>query len=90
MLFLNFESKKLKILDIFPCYLSVKVKNQMGQIQQAKLLFECREEEYIRQEAKSWIFKNHYLVGLEIGVLKSISNINNDFTMLNGEIFTLL
>ncbi|WP_119025614.1 hypothetical protein [Acinetobacter soli] len=80
----------MKILDVSPYYLNINVKDQAGLAHTAKLLVECREEEYLRKNAKSWIFKNHYLVGLEIGVLKSISNIENDFTMSNGEIYTLL
>ncbi|MCH4247569.1 MAG: hypothetical protein LKF82_06985 [Acinetobacter populi] len=80
----------MKTLDVSPYYLNVNVKDQAGLTQAAKLLIECREEEYVRKNAKSWFFKNHYLVWLEVGILKSISNIENHFTMTNGEIYTLL
>lgn len=80
----------MKLLDVLSYYFYVNIKNEEGIVQPAKLLMECREEEFTRKNAKSWFFKNHYLVGLEIEQVRSISQNENHFTMPNGEVYRVL
>ncbi|MFR9680723.1 hypothetical protein [Acinetobacter sp. SEK570] len=80
----------MQLLDVFPYCFNVIVKNHYGVESPAKLLMELKAERYTRFNAESWVFKNHYFVGLEIGKVKSESWNGNNFTMPNGDIYTLL